>query len=271
MIIDASYFVGKLNLPGAGNTEGLANINLFINDYEDEYLQKVLGYDLWKAFVAGLLEVVPEQKWLDLLEGKEFQYKGRTRKWIGFVPLSTGSSFSIDDNNRKELVVDGPGAFDPVGGSASMTLPPEFVDEDFIISFRVTGPLRSDEYSVVGNILTLTAGTFNTGATLFLLKGPSISLGTDSTIKKSPIANYVYYRFLEDDAINTTLVGQVANKSDNATRVSPKLKMIDAWNRMVDYNTELFRFLQSGTNSYPEWNERQFGNELYHKKNSFDL
>lgn len=84
-IIDHTYFYGKLNLPQAGNTEGRLIITEFITTYETEYLKKALGYDLWKAFTDGIAgSGVPDQRWTDLLEGKEFTYQARTYKWVGF-------------------------------------------------------------------------------------------------------------------------------------------------------------------------------------------
>jgi hypothetical protein len=85
MIIDYTYFVGKINLPQTGNTDGLALVNSFIEDYEPEYLKKVLGYELWKAFSEGIEgSGEPDQRWQDLLEGKEFTYCGKLMKWDGF-------------------------------------------------------------------------------------------------------------------------------------------------------------------------------------------
>lgn len=284
MIIDHTYFIGKLNLPQAGNTEGVTLIESFIQVYEPEYLTKVLGIDLYKAFIAGLQEDPIPDKWLNLLVGAEFQYKSHTHKWDGFAPLSEGSSLNVDETNKIELIVDGPGPFDPVDGDDTLTLPPSFVGVPFTIELRGTGDLRgttSPEYVVAGNLLTLLGGqTWNSGATIFLKKGTSIFIENTTTIKRSPIANYVYYKFLEDDAQTTTLVGQASAATENATRVNPVPKMIAAWNDMVQMDKELYRFLRTNNSIYPEWhlNDHWFwwdwnnyNTEVNSFKNSFDL
>lgn len=205
MIIDYSYFIGKINLPQTGNTPGRAEIDQFIETYEKEYLQRVLGYDLWKAFTdetGGSGEI--DQRWTDLLTGAEYSHGDHTHKWEGF--------------------------------------------ED----------------------------------------------------KPSPIAQYVYYRYMEDKAIDTVLVGTSTGDTDNATRVSPAAKMLDAWNNMIRLNVKLWNFLNANRSTYPEWKGYQswplgwywpypgdwgyrvgvgssygYGydhpNELFNRKNSLDL
>lgn len=180
MIIDQSYFFGKLNLPQTGNTDGVELVDSFITTYEKEYLQKILCYSLWKAFSEGIdgSGEPSEQRWIDLLEGAEYEWKGKTVKWNGF----------------------------------------------------------------------------------------------ENSDKLSPIANYVYYRFIEDDAVNTTLVGQSTNNQTNATRVNPVSKMIDSWNRMVEMNKVLFQFLKVNEETYPEFSENCYcDNELMEFKTSLDI
>lgn len=88
MIIDSTYFTEKLSLPQRGNTEGAEIIEGFIDTYETEYLKKALGYDLWKAFTDGIEgSGVPDQRWVDLLDGKEFTYLNNNNKWEGFQTL----------------------------------------------------------------------------------------------------------------------------------------------------------------------------------------
>lgn len=84
MIIDSTYFINKLGLPQVGNPEGLIAVNNFINQYEPEFLQCVLGFDLSQAFVDGLEDSLPEQRWFDLANGKNYTYKGYNNKWQGF-------------------------------------------------------------------------------------------------------------------------------------------------------------------------------------------
>lgn len=72
-LIDHTAFVGELNIPISGiGTEQL--ITDYVTKYQDEILRKLLGYKLAKAFIDGLGEAVPPQKWVDLRDGKEFSF-----------------------------------------------------------------------------------------------------------------------------------------------------------------------------------------------------
>lgn len=185
-IIDYTFFTGKTNLPQVGNTDGRDSVEAFITTYEHEYLKLALGYDLWKAFTDGIAgSGVADQRWVDLLQGKEFVYSGKNYKWGGF------------EN------------------------------------------------------------------------------------KPSPISQYVYYQIQQDTAIDTTLIGQSIAAAENATRVNPISKMIQAWNDMVQLNVVLWNFLYANRAVYPEWDlyycrwPLHYGyyrkNEIFNLKNSFDL
>lgn len=178
MIIDYTYFIGKLRLPQTGNTEGREEIDGLIEIYEPEYLRKALGLDLYEAFTEGIVGSPGgyEQRWIDLLDGITFDYKGFNRKWNGFDP------------------------------------------ED----------------------------------------------------KLTPIANYVYYRYLEDTASDVTLAGTSTGKTDNNARTAPMQKMVNAWNDMVEMNHELHRFLLHN-DAYPEYVDRQTDIEVFRFKNGHDL
>lgn len=192
MIIDHTYFTQKLSLPQRGNTEGQDLIADFIETYEEEYLKKVLGYDLWLAFSTGIEgSGTPDQRWLDLLEGLPFTYLSKNYNWDGF-----------------------------------------------------------------------------------------------ETLLKTPIANYVYYKYMEDQSTINTLAGTTVQVVDNNSRVNAVSKMVDAWNRMVDMNKTLWMFLKANTSVYPEWIDDDFqawpwwsdvnypyGNcsDLFRKINSLDL
>ena len=161
MIIDQTYFRRKLSLPQTGNTDGLADVLDFIDTYEPEYLQAVLGYDLWKAFNAGTEgSGLPDQRWQDLLTGAEFTRNGCTYKWPGFQ---------------------------------------------------------------------------------------------NQVSKISPIANYVFYQFIDNKITDVVLVGTVASKTDNNREKSPLDRLVDTWNRMVDMNNTLYHFLKVKKSVYPEW------------------
>jgi len=68
LIIDRSFFVGEIAIPGIENTlDGVgAELDSFIEKYEPEFLFKILGEDLFHEFLIGLTDEPVEQKWIDL-------------------------------------------------------------------------------------------------------------------------------------------------------------------------------------------------------------
>ena len=84
MIIDKTYFIGEINIPGLQSTDVQAKLNVFINKYESEYLELALGYSFAKLFAAGLAADTPPTKWTDLKDGAEYENAdGITKKWKG--------------------------------------------------------------------------------------------------------------------------------------------------------------------------------------------
>lgn len=84
-IIDATYFVRKINIPNVDatlnprNAPILERLNSFISQYEPECLTKILGYNLY-----NLAKVEDSQRMSDLLNGAEFtDVDGVFRKWNG--------------------------------------------------------------------------------------------------------------------------------------------------------------------------------------------
>lgn len=117
--------------------------------------------------------------------------------------------------------------------------------------------------------------------------------GFRNDAKLSPIANYVYYKFVENNASNVVLIGTVASTTDNNRNVNPMSQLVYAWNRGVDMLYNLYGFLEANKDVYPEWQERRnlpgwywvdyfypgFGyhgtfnyfSDVYEKKNCLDL
>lgn len=89
MIIDKSYFIGEINIPNTDKTAIGELVDKFIEKYEPKFLDETLGYNLAKAFRAGLDEYTVDQKWTDLLEGVEYvDANNKTRYWVGFITES---------------------------------------------------------------------------------------------------------------------------------------------------------------------------------------
>lgn len=91
MLIDRSYFVGDINIPNTSNAAVGSLLDWFILKYETEFLDKVLGYELHKAFKTGLQEVSIPQKWIDLRDGVEYtNVQGKPRFWHGLLAAVSG-------------------------------------------------------------------------------------------------------------------------------------------------------------------------------------
>lgn len=136
-----------------------------------------------------------------------------------------------------------------------MTIPPEFVGAASLqVYIRGTGWLKPSEFSVTGNQLTLLGGLqFNNQTVVFLQIGPRLAAISGSVIKLSPIANYVFYQFVDERVIDFTLVGNVKSTTENNRIADEAPRLVYTWNRMVDMNKLLYNFLKVNKTVYPEW------------------
>lgn len=86
--IDTDYFKGQIDIP-FDNFDDESFQTDYIDVYEKEVLIKLLGYDLYTRFKAGLEEATVDQKWTDLKEGADYdvEVSGIIYKstWNGFV------------------------------------------------------------------------------------------------------------------------------------------------------------------------------------------
>lgn len=71
--------------------------------------------------------------------------------------------------------------------------------------------------------------------------------------KKSMIANYVYWHWMENEATTTTGSGEKVSEALNSREASPVYKMVSAWNDMVDDVWELIEMLLSHEDDYPDF------------------
>jgi len=97
MIIDKSYFKGNLRIPNVqtdlaplGDRMGnQVDLDAYILQYEKELMTYALGYAAYKSFndsfnVDGSLKPGAEQRWKDLIDGKEYTNpNGDLVKWDG--------------------------------------------------------------------------------------------------------------------------------------------------------------------------------------------
>lgn len=66
MLINATYFIGEINLPGLSEPANAENLLTFITKYEKKFLQQLFGEDLYDLYVAGLAEDPVDEKWTAL-------------------------------------------------------------------------------------------------------------------------------------------------------------------------------------------------------------
>jgi hypothetical protein len=92
-LIDKTYFVGELNIPGTGNAAISERLDLFISKYEKDFLKKVLGTALYNTYTTGIaVTPTPNQIWIDLRDGKDYQVGDVTYSWFGFANATTKQS-----------------------------------------------------------------------------------------------------------------------------------------------------------------------------------
>lgn len=85
MIIDSTYFTGNLTIAQLSQPEVRDDLELLIAREEPKYLKLLLGLGFYNAFIDGIDPISgAEQRWLDLLNGIEYEYNSRDYEWIGF-------------------------------------------------------------------------------------------------------------------------------------------------------------------------------------------
>lgn len=86
MFTDKTFFIGELTIANKAVPAVESNLNSIIAVREPEYLKKVMGLAMYRAFMEGLSVESPAQKWLDIKDGCDFNDEcGNLREWPGFV------------------------------------------------------------------------------------------------------------------------------------------------------------------------------------------
>lgn len=253
-LIDRTYFIGDLNIPNTSQTAIGSAVDLFIEQYEEKLLNEALGYTLYKALKAGLQIVPVAQKWTDLIEGVEYtDLATKTRFWKGLVTQPPTVLNALDALNPIDVVVGRGQLYDPASATTSTTIPAALVGKTFIFEKRGVGKLIAGEYSVVGNILTLTSGQFAVDD-VYTYKSATLAINTSTgTDKKSLIANYVYYWYIRNNHTQTATTGETKAANENSVMANPSLKLAKAWNEMSDWICELVDYLDAKKDEYTEW------------------
>ncbi len=241
MLIDLSYFNGNLLISNTDRQATAETVQWFINKHEPEFLQKLMGYELYKAFTIGMSAIspaTPDQRYLDLLYGCEYiNYQGRTSKWKGLI-VTSSPVFNVGGN----FVYKRPD-FMTVGVTAGLVPnSTTYTNVDWIgwtpILFREILPMVPGvdyNYDVsTGTVTLLIPGDKFTNERILA----EFQLRTDAVPIVAPvgnfscIANYIYFNYMKVFSTRTTKAGEAKSKVDNVMTVSPRAKIIQAWNEM---------------------------------------
>jgi len=83
-LIDASYFVKKLNIPNSEDAAVAETIVSYINQFEPQFLIKLFGYPLYKAYLADKTNA----RFTAIFSGAEYaDANGYTDKWPGLIEV----------------------------------------------------------------------------------------------------------------------------------------------------------------------------------------
>jgi hypothetical protein len=73
------------------------------------------------------------------------------------------------------------------------------------------------------------------------------------SVKKSPIANYVYFWMMRDAMTKTTVAGEADERFNNADNVNARRKFVKAWNDMVDMLGDFVFWYYQNAGTYREY------------------
>jgi len=266
-LIDNTYFFGQLLVGQKSQPTVDSELQWFIDLHEPKLLTELLGYELYKNLKAGLQETSVDAKWTDLLYGKEYtNAAGKLTKWSGLLQVTSALNPGTYIPADIEIPITG-ALIDAVTYTNSF-----LVGKSFRVVQRGFGPLGS-KATINSNGFTLNTRVFEVGDTYFIQFTAPVALPTPATViagsaKQSPIANYVFYFYSRNQATSATGTGEKQLSAQNAINASAISKQTEAWNQMVDWNRELYDFLEFHLTTYPEW-DSCYTKEIYSYKNPF--
>jgi hypothetical protein len=92
-LINDTFFVVNAFVPQLGQLTVKEKLQLYIDRYEPKFLALLMGTAFAQAFVTGLAEPAPEQRWIDLRDGKTYtDDQGNTFVWPGLANSITKES-----------------------------------------------------------------------------------------------------------------------------------------------------------------------------------
>jgi len=83
----------------------------------------------------------------------------------------------------------------------------------------------------------------------------------------SPIANYIYFKYMQYHASFSTGSGGKVINAPSTVHVGDTDKMVLAWNEMVESNWQFRDFIMSNRDIYPDFKDTVYCNELFKKLN----
>jgi len=69
----------------------------------------------------------------------------------------------------------------------------------------------------------------------------------------NPIANFIYYKVMNEKFSNTMGIGERRANAENMGNGSPLSKMVSAWNEMVEWLWIMDDFLRQNSTDYPDY------------------
>jgi hypothetical protein len=271
--IDASYFVAELNVPNSGQPAVLEKITWFIEKYEPIFLQKLMGYPMYKAFVAGINVVAPatpDIRWLNILYGAEYtDWQGYTQKWKGLI-VTDNPIYNLAGGlvyKRPQYLTAGVTAGFTAGVNVATFNGGNGSDDwrgwtPIITRVGVMKPGVDYSWDMTTGVLTLLKPGDKFGNSEYFFV--QFELRTDDgvpsvniTPNESCIANFVYYWLYRANVTQTSGFGEVITQAENSVNVSPRKKIASAWNEMSEWVKEFVYFMDAdsrlATPLYPEW------------------
>lgn len=245
--------------------------------HEPEVLKKLFGYSLYKQFLAGIQEVVVAQKWIDLLYGKDYtDARNVLQRWNGLISYTDGSTIGTYQPEDRVYVVGGVGVYDPIVDGTEIN-DPFLVGKNYRLIERGTGPLTKDnEWETTLTGLELIADSFEVGGvyTIEFLERVPLPAPAVVTVaaKQSLIANYVYYKYMFDQATVVTGSGKKVIAAQNAIATNEQRKEVEAWNTMVSWNLTCIEFLRANATAYSYvYDFRCKRSEIFQYKNTLGV
>lgn len=273
--IDASYFVTELNIPNSGDVDIAPRIQWFINKYEPLFLQKLMGYPLYKAFVAGMNAIAPAtppQRMLNIIYGTEYtDAQGFLQKWKGLI-VTDSPVFNLSGGlvYKTPQYLTAGATVGLVPGATTATFDGTAGTDDWrgwtpIITRGQLIMKPGIDYSwdpAIGLLTLLKVGDkFGNPEDFFVqfqvrLDGPPPA-SIDNSANESCIANYVYYWYRRSNVTQYSGIGEVMTGAENSVQANPRKKIASAWNEMHRWVKEFCAFMQTTQNAdatmYPEW------------------